>query len=153
MIDAKYTEDEINLAIEELKKKHPERANREKVNWNTTLISLGRFFTPIIYLSIWGIFLFLIAKNIPSLTLYSDTVLFLSFVIFTLALISKSSSWSIGHDKFGLKGDSRSRIINFHKGESGDFWFDLFADNPDLLKDKDVGQFVEKLTSNKNGGE
>ena len=30
MINTKYTEDEINWAIEELKKKHPERANREQ---------------------------------------------------------------------------------------------------------------------------
>lgn len=30
MDDQKYTEDEINWAIEELKKKHPERANREQ---------------------------------------------------------------------------------------------------------------------------
>jgi hypothetical protein len=30
MNDAKYTEKEIEWAIEELKKKHPERANREQ---------------------------------------------------------------------------------------------------------------------------
>ncbi len=30
MNDTKYTEEEINRAIEELKKKHPERANREQ---------------------------------------------------------------------------------------------------------------------------
>ncbi len=30
MNESKYTEEEINWAIEELKKKHPERANREQ---------------------------------------------------------------------------------------------------------------------------
>lgn len=30
MTNIKYTEEEINWAIEELKKKHPERANREQ---------------------------------------------------------------------------------------------------------------------------
>lgn len=30
MSDTKYTEEEINRAIEELKKKHPERDNREQ---------------------------------------------------------------------------------------------------------------------------
>lgn len=121
----------------------------EKIDLDMLLQSLGNFITPILYLCVWYLFLLFLTQNIPSLTFNSDTVLLLSFIIFTLALITKSSSWSIGHDKFGIKGDSRSRLLNFHKGESADFWFDLFADNPDLIKDKDIQSLIEKLTSSK----
>ncbi|OGJ16391.1 MAG: hypothetical protein A2632_02855 [Candidatus Pacebacteria bacterium RIFCSPHIGHO2_01_FULL_46_16] len=111
------------------------------------LQSVAKFFSPIVYLLIWYLFLILLSKNIPSLSFNSDSVLFVSFVVFSLGLITKSTAWLIGHEKFGLKGDSRSRIINFHKNDSGDYWFDLLADNPELLKDKDIREFIEKLTA------
>lgn len=110
------------------------------------LESVAKFCSPIFYLLIWYLFLILLSKNIPSLSFNPDSVLFVSFTVFSLGLITKSTAWSIGHDKFGLKGDSRSRIINFHKNDSGDSWFDLFADNPDLLKDKEIREFIKELT-------
>src|SRR3989338_10501364 len=113
------------------------------------LQSVAKFFSPIVYLLIWYLFLILLSKNIPSLSFNSDSVLFVSFVVFSLGLITKSTAWLIGHEKFGLKGDSRSRIINFHKNDSGDYWFDLLADNPELLKTKIYAGLFKNLLPKK----
>lgn len=116
-------------------------------NVSKWLKSIGSFLSPIIYLLFWYFFLVFVSRNIPTLSFNSDTVLILSFVVFILGLITKSPSWSIGHDKFGVKSDSRSRLINFHKSESGDYWFDLFADNPEVLNKEEIRKLIEELTS------
>ncbi len=43
MTDTKYTEEEIKWAINELKKKHPERANRDQaIKLLDTFVSFGK---------------------------------------------------------------------------------------------------------------
>ncbi|MEK9201200.1 MAG: hypothetical protein AAB909_04485 [Patescibacteria group bacterium] len=117
----------------------------KKVQFGKIIRGFGNFLSPIIYLSVWYLFIKLSSKEIPQIVVNSDTFLFLSFVVFVFGLVTKSTSWSIGHEKFGIKGDSHGKLISYHRGDSGDTWFDLFTDNPDLLeKNKD---FIEKLTS------
>lgn len=105
---------------------------------------IGGFLSPIIYAFVWLFFLHLATRWLPQKIIANDLFLALYSTVFLFTLISKSTSWSIGHDKFGIKGDSRAKVINYHHG---DFWFDLFADNPELLKDKEVQKFINSLIS------
>jgi len=110
--------------------------------------SVWNAFSPIVYLAVWFLFVKFSFDNFFYLNFNPDLFLFLSFLVLVFGLITKSTSWSIGHTSFGIKGDSRARIINYHKNESGDFWFDLFADNPELLEKEEIVSLIEKLTSN-----
>ena len=68
------------------------------------------FFEPIAYLLIW----ILLIKLAKSLGLSIDgTFLLISLIILFFGIISKSTAWSIGHEKFGIKGDSTSKKIEF----------------------------------------
>ncbi len=111
---------------------------------------IGNFFTPIIYAFAWLALLSLANNWLPKEIVTDDKFLGFFTIVFLFLLISKSTIWSIGHDKFGIKGDSRSRVINYHSGDNGDSWFDLFADNPELLKDKEIQQLIKYLVERKN---
>lgn len=98
---------------------------------------------PIVYAFSWIVLLGIASFILPKEIILNDNFLIIYTLVFMLTLITKSTSWSIGHDKFGIKGDSRSRILNYHNGE---LWFDLFADNPELVKDEKVKELIEYLT-------
>lgn len=119
----------------------------KKININL-IKPLGNFLTPIIYLFVWFIFIKLSTDYLSLKLLDNDLYLVLSFLILLFGLIAKSTSWSIGHEKFGAKGDSRARVINFHGSEH--FWFDLFADNPEILKEKKLIDLIDRLVKLKN---
>lgn len=121
--------------------------NLEKLDFEKLLKSLGSFLSPILYLFVWYFFLKISLESIPLAESQQGMFLILSFLIFIFGFVVKSTSWSIGHDKFGIKGDSRARIINFHRNDSGDSWFDLFADNSELLKDEKIRDLIKELTS------
>ncbi len=107
---------------------------------------IGSFFTPIIYALVWVGLLGLASIWLPQDLITNGYFLILYTIVFLFTTISKSTSWSIGHDKFGIKGDSRSRIINYHGDEEGKFWFDLFADNPGLLEKTKIQDLIKFLT-------
>ena len=108
---------------------------------DSMLKHIGNFLSPIVYLSVWYVFLLLASKYIPFAQKDPDLFSVLSFLILLSGLITRSTVWSIGHKQFGIKGSSRSRIINFH---NGDFWFDLYGDSPMLEKEKTKG-FIRTL--------
>lgn len=101
------------------------------------------FLTPIIYTFVWLLLLIVLSKNLPQEIIENNLFLPLYTIVFLFVLVAKFTSWSIGHDKFGIKGDARSRVINYH---GKDYWFDLFADNPDLLKDDKIEKLLKLLT-------
>ena len=107
------------------------------------------FITPIIYAVAWIVILWLAYKLLPREIVADGRFQILFTIVFLFALISKSTSWTIGHDKFGIKGDSRSQIISYDSEENGKFSFDLFADNPDLLKNQKVQELIRELTKSK----
>lgn len=111
------------------------------------LKKLGVFLAPIIYTFIWLFLLIALSKNLPKEIIENNLFLPLYTIVFLFVLIAKFTSWSIGHEKFGIKGDARSRIINYH---GKDYWFDLFADNPDLLREDKIKELLKLLTKKEN---
>lgn len=123
--------------------------NWQMVVWESiykTVYDLGKFFTPIIYAFAWLVILSLANRWLPIELIANDNFLIVYTLVFLFILITKSTSWSIGHEKFGIKGDSQSRVINYH---SNDLWFDLFADNPELIKEEKVQKFIKEITNKK----
>lgn len=98
------------------------------------------FLEPVIYSLTWIIFLGLSSLILPKEVISNGNFLIIYTLVFLFALITKSTFWSIGHEKFGITGDSRSRLINYHWGE--DAWFDLFGDKEDLLKEEKTQKFI-----------
>lgn len=117
---------------------------------NELLKPFGSFISPIVYLAVWFLFLKLSSDNIVIIRQNPELFLSLSFLVYVFLLIIKSTTWSIGHTHFGLKGDSRARLIGYHKEDADNYWFDLFADNPELLKDDKVKDLIEELITNKD---
>lgn len=109
------------------------------------------FSSPVLYALFWLLLLIGASEWLPEQITSDKQFLPIFTIVFLFALASKTTLWSIGHEKFGIKGDSRSKIINYHRGENGEksVWFDLFADNPDLLRDKDIRDLIKDLKDNK----
>lgn len=118
-----------------------------KIDCKKVIKFIWNALSPLVYLGVWYLFIKFSFEELLFPSFNPDLFLFLSFLILVFSLIIRSTSWSIGHTSFGIKGDSRARIINYHKGESGDFWFDLFADNPELLKEDKIKKLIESLTT------
>lgn len=122
--------------------------NNTNFNFQTEFIknikNFISFLIPIIYLGVWYLFIKFVSLDTIN---NQDLFLTLSFLILVFGIITKSAIWSIGHEKFGIKGDSRSKVINYHKNEVGDSWFDLYGDNPDIVTDKEVQQFIKELAA------
>lgn len=96
--------------------------NRLRLIWS--------FFTPIIYLFIW----ILLIKFAGFLGLRIDnSFLIISLIILFFGTLSKSTSWSIGHEKFGIKGDSTSKKIEFCADGIGTI--KIFDDNLNVRKE------------------
>lgn len=74
----------------------------------------------------------------------NDFFLTLSFLILFLGILTRSTSWQIGHTHFGIKGDTLGRFLNFHKDSDGSYWFDAFIDQPEKIKE--LKDLIEKLT-------
>ena len=110
-----------------------------------TLQKIGELLTPIIYALVWVLLLLFAGLFLPKEIINNPYFLPLYTIVFLFVAVSKSITWSIGHDKFGIKGDSRSKIINYHGDEEGKFWFDLFGDNSALLKDKKIQDLIKLL--------
>lgn len=105
---------------------------------------------PIVYSVAWILMLWFAGLFLPKEIVSNPYFLVLYTIVFLFIAISKSTSWSIGHEKFGIKGDSRSRIINYHGDEDGKFWFDLFADNPEQLKEEKIQALLRLLVKEKD---
>jgi len=84
----------------------------------------------------------------PNLGLPIDgTFLFVSLVILFFGIISKSTSWAIGHEKFGIKGDSTSKKVEFCADGVGTIKiFDDDMESREKLM-KVAGKIIEKLKS------
>lgn len=115
-----------------------------KNSWYAHVTKGWKFITPIIYLLTWV----LIVKFAQSLGLPIDgTFLFVSLVILFFGIISKSTSWSIGHEKFGIKGDSTSKKVEFCADGVGTIKiFDDDMESREKLM-KEAGKIIEKLKS------
>lgn len=105
---------------------------------------LLRWTIPIFYLGIWFIFTWLCEKFLNFHLIENDNFLIISFLILIFGFIGSSTYWSIGHEKFGIKSDSRARIIFFHKNERS--WFDVYGDDIEALKDEELKEFIKYLT-------
>lgn len=108
--------------------------------------AIAKFVSPVIYGFTWLGLLSLAYHWLPPQVTENDAFLIIYTIVFLFALIAKSAAWTIGTEYFGIKGDSRSRLINYHGSGNGDYWFDLFADNPELLKDEKVREFIKYIT-------
>lgn len=72
--------------------------------------SIWRFLTPIIYLFVWILLVkFAVVLGLP----INASFLGITLIILFLGILSKSTSWSIGHEKLGIKGDSTSKKVEF----------------------------------------
>lgn len=111
-----------------------------------TASGVSKFVSPLIYGFTWLVLLNLAYQWLPPRITDNGTFLIIYTIVFLFALIAKSTAWTIGTEYFGIKGDSRSRIISYHGSGNGDYWFDLFADNPELLKDEKVKELIKYLT-------
>lgn len=100
------------------------------------------FAVPIAYLLIW-LLLMALAKFLG--IEISTAFLLCSLVILFIGVISKSTSWSIGHDKFGIKGDTTSKKVEFCADGVGTI--KIFDDNTEdsIKKMKEAGKVVEAL--------
>jgi len=60
-------------------------------------------------------------------------------------LVSKSTSWLIGHEKFGIKGDSTSKKIEFCADKIGTI--KIFNDNLDEMEKlmEKAGDVINKV--------
>ena len=97
-----------------------------KNNWKILIINIGKFIAPLVYLLLWV----LIIKLAKVLELQIDGIfLSISLAILFFGVISKSTSWSIGHDKFVIKGDSTSKKVEFCADGVGTI--KIFEDNLD----------------------
>lgn len=101
------------------------------------------FLSPILYSFVWLVLLILAAGFLPLSVVGNEWFVIIYTIVFLFTTVAKATTWSIGHEKFGIKGDSRARVINYHGGQ--DRWFDLFADNPDLIKDKSIRNYTLRL--------
>ncbi len=104
--------------------------------------SVWRFLTPIIYLLVW----ILLVKLADVLGLSIDaSFLGISLIILFLSIISKSTSWSIGHEKFGIKGDSTSKKVEFCADGVGTI--KIFEDDPTVREKlmKEAGKIIKEL--------
>lgn len=127
-------------------------ANNKLKNFNNyNLLHFAKFIleflSPILYAFFWLVLLFVTSLWIPEQVILKDQFIPFLTIVYLFTLIIKSTSWAIGHEKFGIKGDSRSRVINYHRGETGEksVWFDLFADNPNLLNNEGIRNFIKEL--------
>lgn len=118
----------------------------KQIDFKRIVYVVWQALSPLVYLSVWYYFVKFSFDNLLFPDFNPDLFLFLSFLILVFSLITKSTSWSIGHTSFGIKGDSRTRLLNYHKGDSGDSWFDLFGDNPELLKNEEIKALIKDLT-------
>jgi hypothetical protein len=107
---------------------------------------LIKYLESISYFFLWLFFLCILTKLGINLEQHIKEIINTSAIILILGIITKSVSWKIGHDSFGLSGDSKTRIINYHGNGNGDFWYDLFADDKELLKNKDIRNMVLTLS-------
>ena len=116
-----------------------------KNNWKIFLRNCWIFITPIVYLLIWV----MIIKFAKSLGLQIDGVfIFVSLAILFFGVISKSTSWSIGHEKFGIKGDSTSKKVEFCADGVGTIKiFDDDMESREKLMTK-AGKIIKELKTN-----
>jgi hypothetical protein len=115
-----------------------------KNGWKIFLGNCWKFITPIVYLLVWV----LIIKFAKDLGLQTDGVfIFVSLVILFFGIISKSTSWSIGHEKFGIKGDSTSKKVEFCADGVGTIKiFDDDMESREKLM-KEAGKIIKNLKS------
>lgn len=104
---------------------------------------IPRWVIPILYLAVWFIFVWFCEKCLEFHLIEGDSFLIISFLVLVFGFIGSSTSWSIGHEKFGIKSDSRARIIFFHKNEKS--WFDIYGDDTKRLEDEKFIEFVKSL--------
>ena len=116
--------------------------NEEIQSW---IKQTSSYIASISYLFWWALFLWFLSQNGVPINQYPRELITSSIIILLVGVITKPTSWRIGHDTFGVSGDSRARIINYHGNGNGDFWYDLFADTSDLLKDADIRSLILKL--------
>lgn len=86
--------------------------NKIKVIMNS-LKALLDWITPILYLLVW-IYVLKVSKDTLGLTVDASFQI-ITLIILFIGVISKSTSWNIGHEKFGIKGDTLGRTnLNVH---------------------------------------
>lgn len=68
---------------------------------------------PIFYLSAWIVLLIIAQFWLGSNVVGSPAFLIASLSIIFIGIIGKSTSWAIGSDKVGIKGDSTSKRVEF----------------------------------------
>lgn len=114
---------------------------------------LGKYLESLSYFAVWILFIcFLKWLGVPT-EQYAYELIISSLLVLLAGNITKHTSWRIGHDKFGISGDSRTRLINYHGNGNGDFWYDLFADNKELLENESVRSFMLKLSQKPDNDE
>lgn len=107
----------------------------------TDMKDIIKFFTPVIYIFIW----ILLIKFAGFLGLkVDDTFLIISLIILFFGTVSKSTSWAIGHDKFGVKGDSTSKKIEYCADGIGTI--KIFDDDLDARKELMVAATKEIIS-------
>lgn len=111
---------------------------KEKDNQNQII----SYAVPVAYLLIW-LLLVALAKFLG--IEISTPFLLCSLAIIFIGVISKSTSWSIGHDKFGIKGDTTSKKVEFCADQKGTI--KILDDNTEdtIKKMKEAGKIVEAL--------
>lgn len=100
------------------------------------------FLAPVIYLFIW-ILLIRFARDLGLPT--DGYFLTITLIILFFGILSKSTSWSIGHEKFGVKGDSTSKKVEFCADGIGTI--KIFDDNSDdkVKLMKEAGKTIKDL--------
>lgn len=108
----------------------------------------GNILVPIFYLFVW-IGAIKLSETLLGLVLFdNDLFLILSFLILFLGIISRTTSWQIGHTHFGIKADTLGRFLNFHRESDGSYWFDAFIDQPEKINE--LKDLIENLSKQKN---
>ncbi len=105
---------------------------------------LGGIVIPLFYLLVWVSMVRFSEIILERQFFNNDLFLILSFLILFLGILTRSTSWQIGHTHFGIKGDTLGRFLSFHKDSDDSYWFDAYIDNPEKIPE--LQDLITKLT-------